>query len=877
MSKPNLRAAFALGIDSPVSAQQTFTDRMSEVAAFDAAVETLRTTLATAEVSPVIDRRAPRKNVLVYYGVGGIGKSALSQELERRYLEAAANGSEGSRAAIRIDFAEPTQTDPESYVLRIRAGLAHLARSWPAFDLALSLYWARAHPGEPLEEFINRNSVLCRAAQAIGLSEQIYSTAADVISALPGAGEVTHKVVGLVYGRIRQAIVTHRTLKTCELLPELLEADADIETLSYFPYLLAWDLDRLLPSGQRVAIFIDTYEAVTNQPTREVERRLQRSTFLMPNVLFVVTGRDRLDWADLTHAGELDFVGPERWPYLISGQGPDPRQHLVGYLSESDANSYLKTAVTEEGQPAISRGIRERIVSASRGLPLYLDLAVAVYLDILARGRTPVVSDFGEPLPAVAAQMLRDLGPDERQLLRAAALLESFDLDIIKVGCPYVPDAALRRFKSRPFLEVDAERVWPYSLHTVLRDVIREADTGLHDSWSPRERTEVAARIGKYLGQIARTAGTSGDWGREVAAFQQAIDLCARTDQFFDWLVDAAELLLTSGHWGLLSGQRHSGNDTVSALLLAIHGARERRSGRLDAAIAAANAAAAHSYLPARLRHFIILHRAHALRVAGHYSEAAGDYRHLWQNASFSSEAGYWLADHRYLEGRFDQALPALDQLPHPSAQLRGEILRLGGHIFRVNALFSHAEASYREALELARETDNMAAEGKALTDIVQTLAWLRPSDARRLRPLAVAANESVLNKIELVKLHAATAVILTKHDDPDGAEAEIERGLALTDQCGYPGGMVWCWVARALNKARRGDHDGYHEATARIAAIVESLGGNKFWWEIARWWMDAGDDFPSTTRWIDGEGPTKDRWKAVGAGVWRQQGHRAT
>ena len=86
--------------------------------------------------------------------------------------------------------------------------------------------------------------------------------------------------------------------------------------------------------------------------------------------------------------------------------------------------------------------------------------------------------DFGQPLPAVAAKILRDLQRDERDLLRAAALLEAFDLDMLRAACPHVPDAALLRFSGRPFLELDPDRTWRYSLHPILRDAIRDADTG---------------------------------------------------------------------------------------------------------------------------------------------------------------------------------------------------------------------------------------------------------------------------------------------------------------------------------------------------------------------------------------------------------------
>jgi hypothetical protein len=217
MSKISLRAAFTLAPELPVAAQQVFTDRVTEVGAFDAALRTLGSTLAAADVSPVTDRAMPRKNVLVYYGVGGIGKTTLAEELERRFAGRHQEGRDRERAAIRFDFAESAAFDMESYVLRLRAGLGHLAHNWHAFDVAFSVYWERAHPGEPLDEFISRDSALRRTARAIGLSEQIAATLTDAIgAALPGAVRAAHALGGLVYTQARRAVVGHRILRNCE-------------------------------------------------------------------------------------------------------------------------------------------------------------------------------------------------------------------------------------------------------------------------------------------------------------------------------------------------------------------------------------------------------------------------------------------------------------------------------------------------------------------------------------------------------------------------------------------------------------------------------------------------------------------------------------
>ncbi len=199
--------------------------------------------------------------------------------------------------------------------------------------------------------------------------------------------------------------------------------------------------------------------------------------------------------------------------------------------------------------------------------------------------------------------------------------------------------------------------------------------------------------------------------------------------------------------------------------------------------------------------------------------------------------------------------------------ELRGEVLRLKGHVFRVNGLFDQAEARYREALELARDTANVAAEGKALTDLAQTLSWSRPSDELDLRPRALETNMALRNQVEVVKLRAASAVALTKIGNHADAAAQIQEGSDLARQCGYRGGLVWCQVAQAFNQLARDDDDSARATARTLAGTVSELQGNRFWSEIVNWWIDPaanGQDQAATTNWLDGIDAAKARWLTV-------------
>lgn len=877
----NLKAAFALGLDSPLSAQQTFADRVSELAAFDASITNLTRTLIHSTVSPVNDFAAPRNNVLVYYGLGGVGKTTLSKELEKRFAD---EDARKSRATIRFDYSHATNLDLESYVIRLRAGVAELERRWPAFDLAFSLYWSRAHPGEPLREFLDRDSVLSRTAQAAGLSEAISESVNSILGAagLPGLAGTVQRTGAALYAKARDAISRHQVLSQCQLLNSFVDANADNDTLSYLPYLLSWDLQKARPNDVTTAVFLDTYETLTAQSSRDLERWLQRSIFLMPNVLFVVTGRNRVDWAELERP-VVDYIGRDHWPFLHqSNRTSEPRQHLVGNLSDEDAEQYLATVLTYASamSPAIPDSIRRRIISGARGLPLYLDLAVTKYLDLLSRNIQPQDDDFGYPLSEVIARTLRDLDPQERRLFRTAALVTSFDLEILRAAWPQTPDAVLARFHRRPFLSVNQEALESYSLHVTLRGTIIDVDHELDDAWSARERAAVATRVADHLSGRAQTALDHGNRSEAVMAFARAAELAKPSGKLHNWIVDVAKQLLDLGSWSALVQTGSTGENVYTRpLFLWLEGESLRRSGNLSEALERhARAAVAVSALEeaatsSKLTRLLALHRAHALRVSGSYSEALQVYQELsGTEDSVSAEARYWESDFAYLSGRFSDALELLDAVDEQAAtHLSGEVLRLRGHIHRVNGLFEEAEAFYVRALRLADSQGSAAAKGKALTDLVQVLSWCRPQEGLELWEQAHDVNAEIGNHIEIAKVKVARAVCLARIGQFDEALLAASDGRELSRSYDFKGGVVWSLVAEALCMVLRSDDDGFNGAVTRLREATEELTGNKFWLEIVLWWSpnefrtaDVYFQDGTSTQWLGSAEAAARRWRSV-------------
>lgn len=858
MTRVNLRAAFMSGTTSAVAAQQVFTNRSDETAAFSRALETLHTTLDSADISPVVDRMQGRRNLLAFYGVGGIGKTTLSHELERRFLADGQAGGRGDVASVRFDLSEDGVTDIETVLLRLRAGLGRLGSRWPAFDIALASYWSRAHPGESLQEFLDSSPAIRRASRSVGLSDQIAENIGALVPDAAGLAGLAQRGALAAYRAIRRRVREGRLLADCDLFAELIESEADYETLSFFPYLLAWDLDRMGRHGRRplVCVFLDTFEVVDGRADRTAERYLQRCIYLMPNVLFVLTGRNRVDWADRAGRGELDFTGLECWPNLhFTNDTCEPRQHLVGYLSDTDADSYLREALTRDGEPAIPAEVRERIVSGGQGLPLYLDLSVSHFAEMLARGRAPRVGSFGGSFTAVATRSIRDLPREERDLVRTASLVDRLDADLLRAGQPTVTDGIVARFLRRPFLTHDDAFELPYTLHLALRQAIREADVSLGDGWSDRDRTDVAARL---LGRLGERAGAAAGRVETAQALASGLRLAGAYSVFDDWMPRAAERLAEAGQWtdlGTGLSDNHVPLPEFEAIRAAIHGVQLRRTGHADQAIAVlegADSRLAPDDLAAQL---VRLHLAHALRNHGDYTRAAGLYRGLVAG-EFGRTARYWLSDYDFLNGRFTTALSALAQQPGGSPADEGERLRLMGHIHRVNACFTEAIRLYTQAVDLARSEGLVAAEAKALANLAQTLCWSGARDS--VAEVAAQARDLldlVPNPVELVKIRSSEAVSEALAGHLVAARDAVTDTRHLADGIGYRGGHTLADLAEILSHVLDGHPDRARRVRASLDRRTRASGGNTYWVPIATTWIDgahAAAGQASDIEWVD-------------------------
>ncbi|XVU23345.1 hypothetical protein ACQPZJ_39770 [Actinoplanes sp. CA-054009] len=504
--------------DGPPHAGELFTDRESESQAFRSTLSRFRRMLDSDD-----EVGAARHNVLTFYGMGGIGKTALSERLEawvRRGLPLV-NGW-GALPATRVDataridlHGSAGQMDLPAALLAMRAGLSHVQRRWPVFDLAFAAYWSAVRPGEPLPAFRGRDELENVVAETAGEILKDLGSAAEWIVGTPATLGVrgVRRLIGELRRRrdLRLAIDAYPGfedfLLRCADEPSPTEPRPALAC--EIAAALSWELAGITPAPL-LTVFVDTTERLALDPRRVSEGHLNQLVHGMPNVLFVLTGREMIDWYD---EKRLDVLhrGPWIWPGLVPGAAGNPRQHLVGNLSPADTRALILRAREQHDLPMDDHVVDE-LVRSSAGLPQYLELArqVAISIKDAGPGRRVEAADVTGSLGSLVMRILDDVPADEQRAIRAAALFRLFDPGLIAAAAG-VDHGCAERAVRRPMISQHDGGRFPYRMHDAVREAIRKADHQITHGWSERDWELAAGRGAAEVRRLHDDAKERGD------------------------------------------------------------------------------------------------------------------------------------------------------------------------------------------------------------------------------------------------------------------------------------------------------------------------------------------------------------------------------
>ncbi|MFD9717587.1 ATP/GTP-binding protein [Streptomyces sp. NPDC059076] len=874
----DLRALFSTN-DRTLGTAEAFTNRQAQWEfAMAALAEHLRHVNHSA-FDPE-DVEVARDNVVVFHGIGGIGKSTLSRKFEASLADPAQRPTQWGAPVlgrtrilpVRIDLARSASPDFEKVVLSVRLALAAIGQPLPAFDLALRRYWEHQHPGDPLEDYLNRGGLAARFGKA--LPQQMQSALADVAQTLllPGTvGSAIGQVTGALVGALRERRQTVRALAGCARLVDLLESEPDLDSLSYYPHLLAWELARM-PVAKRVTpvILLDAFEEIGDRTHRDFERLLQRLVWLMPNAFFVITGRSRLQWSDEALQGQLDYTGPTAWPGLAAQDAlhartefPAPgrdRQMLIGDFSFEDCDDYLARRLFADGRPLIGDSIRRVIGQRSHGLPLYLDLCVMRFLELRRGGHTPQPPDFDHDFPALIARTVSDLTAPERHVLRSVSLFSSFDVALATRAAGLSQQAPVLRLVERPFIRETPFALWPFHLHALVRATIRGADDQTDDRWSPADWQQAASRAFAALGEQWRD-GSDRDRLLLVGCLRQGLAIARDYRLDLGWLVEAAWTYVGDSVWEPLdpaaSPEEGAAATAVAALVELLSALARRQHENRARTVERLVAVADSGLLPAELSEMAVYYQAKAQRDLGHTEESRlGMQAVAVGGGRLAANARRGLAQLSRLAGDFPTALEAAERLGW-----EGRHHRVVGDVYWVQGTMQLAAQAFGAARAEAEEHGKT---GEAAM-----------SQAMRAFTLAFTTDPTIDDEIDLgerllaqVDLRAATldvriAALLRDAGTNTGVEDRVQVLAVEISTSGLLFLQAKLELARAFHHAVRDDQAGVASSISRLHELTRE-GYYAYYVDIAHFMADLALDTRSHARWLDDQQTVRQRWRSM-------------
>jgi len=339
-------------------------------------------------------------NILMYHGIGGIGKTTLRKEL-CSFL----SGEKENAVWAVIDFDTQTFREQETALYLLRKSLsAKYKIQFPSFDIAYGIYWKRTHPQIQL----NKDNFTL-----LGDSDPVIASIIEITVYAAGFG-MLHKIgKGIIRGG--KFLKNWWKKRGKDQISALSNMEPG-EILEHLPMFWALDfVDFLEDSGTSAVLFIDTYEALWSNARAEGsfysrDEWVRELVLQLPGVRWIFCGREQIRW---------DEVDTE-WADCI--------KHIpLGNFSATDAMKFLTGCGIEDEE------IKRIIFESSKGVPYYLDISVDTFHEIKrSHEREPELSDFAQTPMAIIDRFLRYLSIPEKETLKVLSAPRFFDYELFR-------------------------------------------------------------------------------------------------------------------------------------------------------------------------------------------------------------------------------------------------------------------------------------------------------------------------------------------------------------------------------------------------------------------------------------------------------------
>lgn len=424
--------------------------------------------------------------VMLYYGIGGIGKSKLIKKICGEITEKTGNKKIPNFAYFTFEGNSSKEELKELFMFSLSRQMMMYNKELKFFLFDTALAKILADRGKSLERYEEK------AKASIMLNSFFDATLSIVEHVVPGLETVT-KVVNAFcqFAENRIYAKERKKLENSYTYNEIMNSNITIEELEKkLPEYFRRDIQAIfLESGQPYIVFLDCYEDYNGSDDGWLCKELVN----IPNVLWVIASREPLGWNEK--------ILPKEHHYEIKE------------LQEDEVIEYFRKAKIEDEE------LVKSLCGLTNGTPEYMNLCRRLYYE-LKKNKIPTIDDFGVNASGLVERYLKNMDGNEKDIVIMLSFFPRvWDLDMavqVAAKLGYNPNSIPKLIRSIIFDKVMGK----YKMHETLRKVI-----------SMQYRNEIAERacieIFEYLvGSLTRPEGPGEDYLDVFKQFSEVFVQC---------------------------------------------------------------------------------------------------------------------------------------------------------------------------------------------------------------------------------------------------------------------------------------------------------------------------------------------------------------
>lgn len=737
------------------------------------------------------------KKIVNFYGIGGIGKTRFLKEM--RYENKSDKKDPVSFMQVSFDTYE--FDTPIKIILSMRKQLNGI--DFTFFDYAIIQYYVK--------NGLNTNDIL----------KSINTLKSGIFDTLITVSETGAQEFIPFYGLAKNIAKTAKQVKDYvkfkkfeKYFKVIEELDAN-EIYKLLPKMLADGINR---ANRKVIFFLDDFESMAKR-IKDMSISDDALIWLVSffdeskDILLVVSSRDKLN--------------VEKYPSIAKYT----EQYYLDKLTIEDAKSFLRTIPINDDR------IIDEIAQLSEGIPLYLDMCADLYVS----GQD---FDFKNlSMIQIIDRYLRHLGQTERELIYYLSYLNTFEIDFI-IYLTKAVNMSISEVYLKDFLEISF-----FNDVDEYKKIDSSVKAHIFAAGLNSNNSGMCKILRKYLLEKITIDNKSF-----INYFNQLIYLMGESGRKLN-----REEIEDIGYLITRLVERGYGNNIKNNVNIANKNNEEfkpiynyfnllylRRIGKLKEAIMfyeniKSEGFDSNVYGNLTLNYELIYIQSQHLNgnsnyAISRYKEIIADYEmfgadHIKLSAVYMAKIKY--ADLMFLKGEFNKSFELINKIDLnkiTESEVKMEVLRVKGHIFRFNEKYDKAIKVYDYILN-KESHNNLKIIGNVYNNLAETYAYVDCDIALKYAQKSIELNEVIGSKVEVGKSLSAKAIALGRMNEFKKAIDAADEALEIQKEANYQGGIIIALYDRIMLEylKEERDQDLLKKYLKEIKEVIDKTGIYEF------------------------------------------------